>query len=131
MCCNDLYGLSVKFIEPKGSEVPSSEVPNSSLCSNKKGIFELNLKAMCDSRYRFTFISFVLPGSTYVSTSFPLSALSKLLDKRVGCVLANFWIAAGEAYTCISRQLTPWPGKYFHTAKDIFNYWLSSAPTHI
>ena len=126
MCCGALDGLAVKISEPAGWEVA-----NSSKYYNRKGFFAINTQAMCDSKYRFTFVSCCSPGSTHDSTAFAISNLSKLLEKDEDGLLRGFWIAADDAYTCMKRLLTPWPGRSLSISKDGFNYWQSSARIYI
>ena len=73
---------------------------------------------MCDSKYRFTFVSCLSPGSTHDSTAFSISNLSRLLEKGEDGLLRGFWMAADDAYTCMKRLLTPWPGRSLSISKD-------------
>lgn len=76
-CCGALDGIAIEISEPA-----SWEVPNSATYFNRKGWFALNVQAMCDAFYRFTFISCLSAGSTHDSTAFSISSLARLLERR-------------------------------------------------
>ena len=126
MCCGALDGIAVKITEPA-----AWKVANSSSYYNRKGWFALNVLTMCDSKYRFTFMSCKCPGSTHDNTAFALSGLSRLLERGEGGLLAGFWIAADDAYKCMNRLLTSWPDKALSVAKDYYNHWKFSARINI
>lgn len=71
-----LDGLPVKITKPA-----AGEVPNSSLYYNKNGICSLKVQEMCDSKYRFIFLSCMLPGSNHDSTSYAFSCLCRQLEQ--------------------------------------------------
>jgi DDE superfamily endonuclease len=73
--------------------------------------FALCIQAMCDSRFIFTFVSAVSPGSTRDSVAFAMFSLSELLEKDSGGILDGFWIAADDTYVSGKRLVTPWPGR--------------------
>lgn len=125
-CCAALDGIAISITEPS-----SRDVPNSSTYYNRKGFFALNVQALCDSTYRFLFVSAVTPGSTHDSTAIAMSSLASLLSQDNGGISGNYWIAADEAYICNHRIVCPWPGKNLPVEKDCFNYWQSSARIHI
>jgi len=62
-CCGALDGLAIKIRKPA-----VGEVDNALAFYNRKGFFALNCQAVCDSSYRFTFVSCVAAGSTHDST---------------------------------------------------------------
>lgn len=125
-CCGALDGLAVRIAEPS-----AGEVQNSSTYYNRKGFFALQVQAMCDSFYRITYLSCLCPGSSHDSTALAMSALYELLLKQEGGILEGYWVAGDDAYTCVGRLLTPWPGRNLSEARDCFNYWQSAARTHI
>jgi nuclease HARBI1 len=119
-------GIAIKVVEPW-----AGTTANSSTYFNRKGFFALNVHAMCDCDYKFTFASALCPGSTHDSTAFSVSSLSTLLNhQEENILLPGFWITGDEAYVCEGRMLTPWPGRSLSQEKDCFNYWLSSARIH-
>lgn len=125
-CCAALDGIAIKIAEPA-----SRDVPNPSTYYNRKGFFALNIQALCDSSYRFLFVSALTPGSTHDSTALSMSSLSSLVSREESGLLDKYWIAADEAYVCTKRIICPWPGKNLSIEKDCFNYWQSSARIHI
>lgn len=125
-CCGALDGIAIKIMDPS-----ARQMPNSSSYYNRKGWFALSFQAMCDSKYHFTFFSCIFPDLTHDSTAYTLSNLSKLLSRSEKGLLPSFWVAADDAYTCMNRLLTPWPGRNLIVARDFFNYWLSSARINI
>lgn len=121
-CCGAIDGIAIKINEPS-----ARDVANSSTYYNRKGWFALNLQAMCDSFYRFTFLSCIAPGSTHDSTAYAMSSLSRLLSRETNTLLPGYWIVADDAYICRNRLLTPWPGRNLSVEKDAYNYWQSSS----
>jgi len=121
-CCGALDGLAIKIRKPA-----VGEVGNSLAFYNRKGFFALNCQAVCDSSYRFTFVSCVAAGSTHVSTAFELSSLSRFLQGPSSSLLYGKWIACDEAYAAGNHLVVPWSGRNLSQSKDCFNYWLSSA----
>ena len=94
-CVGALDGIAIRIAEPgRGT------VPNPSTYYNRKGFFSLNVQAMCDSEYRFLYLSSVTPGSTHDSTAFSMSSLCRTLAKESNRLLKDFWIAADSAYVC-------------------------------
>jgi len=125
-CVAALDGIAVKIAEPS-----LRDVPNPSTYYNRKGFFALNIQALCDSSYRFLYVSALTPGSTHDSTAFSMSALASLLERPSGGLVGSYWIAADEAYVCTRQIVSPWPGRNLTEAKDCFNYWQSSARIHV
>lgn len=81
-CCGALDGIAIKIEEPT-----QSDVANSSSYFNRKGWFALNVQAMCDSFYRFTFVSCMAAGSTHDSTAFRLTKLYSLLQRDTNSLM--------------------------------------------
>lgn len=125
-CVGAMDGLAIKIQEPS-----LLDVPNPSVYYNRKGFFALNMQGVCDHRLRFLFMSVVTPGSSHDSMAYQLGSLYKKFEQTANFLPPLMWIAADAAYICSNRVLTPWPGKSLSTAKDCFNYWLSSARIHI
>jgi len=121
-CCGALDGLAIKIRKPA-----VGEVDNALAFYNRKGFFALNCQAVCDSSYRFTFVSCVAAGSTHDSTAFELSSLSRFLKSPASSSLNGKWIACDEAYAGGDHLVVPWSGRNLSQSKDCFNYWLSSA----
>ena len=121
-CIGALDGIAIKIKEPS-----RNDVPNSSSYYNRKGFFALNVQAMCDSFYTFTYVGCLAAGSTHDSTAYGITSLATFLAKPDNGLPKDYWVAADDAYTCSERLLTPWPGRKLSTAKDCFNYWQSSA----
>jgi DDE superfamily endonuclease len=126
-CVGCIDGIAIRIVEPC-----VGTTANPSTYFNRKGFFALNVQAMCDSDYRFTFASAVCPGSTHDSTAYAVSSMAGLLS-RTGddTLLPTYWIAVDEAYVCGERIITPWPGRSLSQSRDCFNYWQSSARIHI
>jgi nuclease HARBI1 len=102
-CAGAIDGIAIKIVEPW-----AGTTANSSTYFNRKGFFALNVQAMCDCDYKFTFASALCPGSTHDSTAFAVSSLSTLLSRQdEKFLLPGFWIAGDEAYVCEGRMLTP------------------------
>ena len=93
--------------------------------------FAINTQATFDSKNRFRFVSCRSLGSTHDSTAFPISNLSRLLEKDEDCLSRRFWTAGDDAYTCMKRLLTLWSGRSFSISKNPFNYWQSSVRIYI
>jgi len=125
-CIAALDGIAIKINEPS-----SRDVCNPSTYYNRKGFFALNVQALCDSSYKFLFVSAITPGSSHDSSALAMSSLADLLKKNDGGIKEKYWIAGDAAYVCTNRLLTPWPGKNLPVSKDCFNYWQSSARIHI
>jgi len=121
-CCGALDGLAIKIRKPS-----VGEVDNALSYYNRKGFFSLNCQAVCDSSYRFTFVSCVAAGSTHDSTAFELSSLARFLRSPRSVELYDYWIACDDAYAGGERLVVPWSGRNLSHSKDCFNYWLSSA----
>jgi len=121
-CWSALDEIAVKIKEPQ-----AWEVPNSSTYFNRKGWFAINTQAMCDSRYRFTFVSCLSAGSTHESTAYSITSLARLLEKQMGCWLQGVWVAADDFNNCMNRLLTNWPGRNLSVAEECFNYRQSSS----
>jgi len=95
---------------------------------NRKG-FALNVQAICDSNYRFLWMSAKARGSSHDSTAWMLSHLAGRFEAEP--LSYGFWIAGDEAYRACNWLLTPWSGKNLVTYKDAFNYYQSSNRIHI
>lgn len=106
MYCGVLDGLVFKI-----TESAAWEVPNSSTYYSINSWISLNVKAVCNSKYRFKFLFLLSPGSTHDSTAYALRVLTKLLGRRESVLLPGVYSAPDDAYTCIDRLLTPSPDK--------------------
>lgn len=122
MCCGALDEIANKIKEPN-----AADIPNSSSYFNMKGFFAHNTQAMCDPQYRCTFVSCLAAGSTQDSTAYSINRLARLLSKSDERLLDGLSIAADDAYTCVNRLLTPWPGRKLSRSKDCLKYWQLSA----
>lgn len=60
---------------------------------------------MCDSLYRFTFISAKFTGPTHESVAFSASSYAEKL--RTGKLPLGYWIAADDANMCSENIITP------------------------
>jgi DDE superfamily endonuclease len=88
-CAGAIDGIAIKIVEPW-----AGTTANSSTYFNRKGFSALNVQAMCDCNYKFTFGSALCPGSTHDSTAFAVSSLSTLLSRQdENFLLPGFWIA--------------------------------------
>jgi len=83
-CVAAMDGIAIKIAEPC-----VNDVPNPSTYFNRKGFFALNIQAMCDSSYRFLYVSALTPGSTHDSTAFAMSGLAGLLESILNKLLAS------------------------------------------
>jgi hypothetical protein len=71
----------------------------------RKGFNDFPVEAMCDSPYRFLYMSANCVGSTYDSLVWACSALgAKLVN---GLQLGEYWIAGDAAYICTDSLVTP------------------------
>jgi hypothetical protein len=73
---------------------------------NRKGFFALNVQAICDSNYRFLWMSAKARGSSHDSTAWMLSDLAGRFEAEP--LPYGFWIAGDEAYRACNWLLTPW-----------------------
>ena len=103
-CVGALDGIAVGILDPA-----HGAVPNPPTYYNRKGFFSLNVQAMCDSEYRFLYVSSVNPGSTHDSTAFGMSSLCRMLFRESSRLRNDFWIAGDNAYVCSNTLGTPWP----------------------
>lgn len=99
-CCGALDGIAIRIKEPS-----SRDVLNSQTYYNRKGYHALNVQAVCDSRYRFLFVSAITPGSSHGSTALKVSALGELLSMEQGSLVEGYWLAGDDAYVYADRRL--------------------------
>jgi hypothetical protein len=121
-CVGALDGLAIQIERPK--------TPNSQSHYNRKGFFAVNMQALCDAEYQFTFASCRCAGSTHDSLAFSTSDLFEIVQDRTK-FLRPYWIAADDAYPASDAVLTPWSGRSLEVYKDSFNFHLSSLRIHI
>ena len=74
-CVEAVDGVAVRIKEPA-----LNNVLNPSTYFNRKGFFSINVQALCDSQYRFLFLSSSSAGSTQDSTAFALMRFPSLLE---------------------------------------------------
>ena len=122
-CVGALDGIGIKIRRPW-----RKEVVNRQGFWSRKGFYAINVQALCDSNYRFLYVSYRCAGSTHDSTAWSVTALHDAISN--GHLAESFWIAADDAYACTEQTLTPWPGEVT-LYKDSFNFHLSSLRIHI
>jgi hypothetical protein len=109
--------------------------PRDDLCPRKyfcrKGYYALPVQVVCDSSYRFLFMSALTAGATHDNLAFSVSNLSEALTNNA--LPDGYWIAGDETYQCSDSLLTPWPSSLARddSAKDAFNFYQSSLRIHI
>jgi hypothetical protein len=123
-CIGALDGILIPIQKP-----PDHLSPRKYFC--RKGYYALPLQVVCDSSYRFLFMSGRTAGATHDSLAFSVSALWESLANS--SLPDGYWIAGDEAYNCSDSLLTPWPSSVAKTdvAKDAFNFYQSSLRIHI
>jgi len=121
-CAGAIDGLAIRIVRPK--------TDNSQSHYNRKGFFAVNMQAMCNANYEFTFVSCRTVGSTHDSLAFASTDLFDIVNDREKFPYP-FWIAGDEAYAASGSLLTPWSGRNLETYKDSFNFHLSSLRVHI
>jgi hypothetical protein len=123
-CVGALDGIAIKIRKPwlQYDECPMTYY-------NRKGFYALNVQAICDSKYRFLWMSAKARGSSHDSTAWRLSSLSRRFDGEP--LPLGYWIAGDDAYPASNQLLSPWSGKNHPVYKDSFNYYQSSKRIHI
>lgn len=101
-CVGSLDGISICITKRK-----ESDCANTSSYYHRKGYFSLPIQAICDSRYRFSFVSGKCSGPTHDSVAFSASSYAKWLDE--GNLPNGYRIAADEANVCSETIITPFP----------------------
>lgn len=116
-CVGAIDGLAIRIEGPS-----EKDCSNPRTYFNRKHFFSVNLQAMCDSKRRFRWMSFMCPGSTHDATAFACSGFEKQTEALValGC-----WIAADDAYPVSEHFITPFPGIGIPEDEDNFNFYQS------
>jgi len=84
---------------------------------------------MCDSQYRFTFISLMAPGSCHDSLAFFFSSLAKRLEE-LG-LPPGFFIVADNAYSCSDWMIVPFKNAVPGSIEDDVNFYISQVRCNI
>jgi DDE superfamily endonuclease/Villin headpiece domain len=127
-CIAALDGIALPIIKPLDKYFPRHHF-------TRKGFYALPVQAMCDSEYRFLFMSARCVGSTHDSLAWACSSLgSQLMDGTK--TLDPYWIAGDAAYVCSNFLLTPYSKSQirdpeFGARRDAFNFYQSSLRIHI
>ena len=111
-------GILIKIRCPSTKEVG---MPKHYFC--RKGFFALNVQAICDVRYRFTFVSMDMPGATHDARAFSFSALFEALN--AGMIPAGFYFLGDAAYRGIRQILAPFIGNQ-SARESVFSFYHSS-----
>jgi DDE superfamily endonuclease len=123
-CMGALDGILIPIQKP-----PDHLSPRKYFC--RKGYYAIPLQVVCDSSYRFLFLSGRTAGATHDSLAYSVSILHEALANN--SLPDGYWIAGDEAYLCSNSLLTPWPSSLAKddSAKDAFNFYQSSLRIHI
>lgn len=128
-CCGALDGKHVMVQKPKGG---------GSLYRNYKDRDSVVLMAMCDARYRFTFVDIGQYGGRSDGGVFASTALSSAMEKDPNLFppskplpgeqhLVPHFLLADDAFPLKTWLLKPYPGSGLTEAQKIYNYRLSRA----
>ena len=123
-CLGAVDGIAVRINKPPENDLPRD-------FRSHKGFFALPLLCLVDGNYRILAFSLRCVGATNDSLSFAVSNLAALL--RSGNIPFEFWIAGDEGFICTENVITPYPGSEAPpgSARDTFNYYLSSLRVHV
>jgi DDE superfamily endonuclease len=119
-----LEGIIIPIQKP-----PDHLSPRKYYC--RKGYYAIPLQVVCDSSYRFLFLSERAAGATHVSLACSGSIIHEALANS--SLPEGYWIAGDEAYQFSDAVLTTWPSSLARddSAKDAFNFYQSSLRIHI
>lgn len=107
-------------------KLKESDFANPSSYYHKKGYFALPIRAICDSRYPFSFVSGNFSKPTHDPVAFSLSSYAKQLDE--GNLANGYWITADAAYVCSETVITLFPisTSGLGSSEDAFKFYHSS-----
>ena len=91
-----------------------------------EGKFGINVQAICDHKYRFTWMSALATGSTHDSAAW---GLTELYD-QIG-IIVPYYINGDAAYPASEVLLVPFKGIRLSKDKDAFNYFQSAVRIRI
>ena len=117
-CVGCIDGLFVETIKPS--------TDNSMHYTSRKGKFGVNVQAICDHKYRFTWMSALATGSTHDSAAW---GLTELYD-QIG-IIVPYYINGDAAYPASEVMLVPFKGISLSMDKDAFNYFQSAVRIRI
>ena len=117
-CVGCIDGLFVEVIRPS--------TDNSLHYTSRKGKFGVNVQAICDHKYRFTWMSALATGSTHDSAAW---GLTELYD-QIG-IIVPYYINGDAAYPASEVLLVPFKGIRLSKDKDAFNYFQSAVRIRI
>lgn len=133
-CIGSIDGKHIRIIKPSHS---------GSLYYNYKSFFSIQLLAMCDSNYCFTFVDIGDYGKNSDSAIFKKSVLyQRLMAKTLDIPDASFLpgkddikmpyvIIGDEAFGLSMNLMRPYGGKYLPVNKRMYNYRLCRARRYI
>ena len=119
-CIGALDGMAVRIYKPRESD---AENPLDFL--NRKNFFSINLQAIADADWKFSWFSMETAGGTHDSLAFKVSELGRLLAQKG--LPEGYWIAGDDAYACTEYLLTPYSKQSCRGCdeRDNFNFYQS------
>jgi hypothetical protein len=126
-CIGALDGIALAIKKPHDQYFPRHFY-------TRKGFYAMPIQAVCDSNYKFLYMSARCVGSTHDSLAWAVSTLGSRLQGGLG--LGVNWIAGDAAYVCSDHLLTPYSksqlqDNVFGKRRDAFNYFHSSLRMHV
>jgi DDE superfamily endonuclease len=126
-CIGALDGIALPVQKPLDKYFPRHYF-------TRKGFYALPIQAICDSSYRFLYMSARCVGSTHDSLAWACSMLGSRFYN--GLNIGEYWIAGDAAYLCDNYLLTPFTKAQTHDQelglrRDAFNFYHSSLRMHV
>jgi DDE superfamily endonuclease len=126
-CIGALDGIAIAITKPLDRYFPRHYW-------TRKGFYAIPVQAICDSSYRFLYMSARCVGSSHDSLAWACSDLgSRFME---GLQIGLYWIAADAAYVCSNYILTPFSKSQIHDGelgprRDAYNFYQSSHRIHV
>jgi DDE superfamily endonuclease/Villin headpiece domain len=126
-CIGALDGIALAIKKPHDHYFPRHFY-------TRKGFYAMPIQAVCDSKYKFLYMSARCVGSTHDSLAWAVSTLGRRLQDGLG--LGVYWLAGDAAYVCADHLLTPYSKSQMQDSelgqrRDAFNFFHSSLRMHV
>jgi len=103
---------------------PAAETSTPAEGFGRKGVFSLNVQAICVGLCRFIYANTAAPGSVHDSAAWCQSRLAKHLESGALDILL-FYLISDDAFSFSDSLLAPLPRQELAAEKDAFNFYLS------
>ena len=126
-CCGALDGWIVKIFCPS-----VKEVPNPGKYFSRKGTYAINVQVIVDMKKRVLWRHIGEMGSSHDSPIFHESKLGRYMeDSAEELKEKGIYLVGDSAYSLRSYLLTPYDNPGVKSAKDNFNFYLSSCRIYV